>query len=236
MDFQYIKITALFFEGVLSFFSPCVIPIIPIYLSVFAGKKSFDNNGNAVINKKFLIANSLFFVLGISLTFFILAFATSYLSIFLNTHSNTLQIFSAVLIIFMGLSQVRIFNFKFLKKEFSFKNNFKNSSVNPIISFLMGFSFSFSWTPCIGPILASVFLYATSQTATLGVILIIIYCLGFILPFLIISLFSSKLLTFIRNNGNFLKYSTYISGVILILIGFSILTGTFNCFINKYII
>lgn len=231
-----LKLVLLFFEGILSFLSPCVIPILPIYIGMLAGKKELNTNGELVFNKKNTITNTLFFVLGICVTFFILAFATSFISIFLNENIKTLQIISGVLIIFMGLLQLGVFNFSFLKKEFSMKNKVrkKGNKTTPILAFLMGFTFSFSWTPCIGPILASVFLYAASHTGIMSIILVLIYCLGFILPFILVAFFASKLLAIFKKNTNILKYTQIVSGVILIIIGILILSGSFVTFVRYF--
>ena len=151
-----LKMGLVFLEGLLSFLSPCVIPILPIYIGILAGKKEMNEHGELVFNKRNTITNTLSFVLGICSTFFILAFATSFISIFLNENIKTLQIVSGVLIIFMGLLQLGVFKIGFLKQEFSIKNKVKRkgNKTTPILAFLMGFTFSFSWTPCIGPILA----------------------------------------------------------------------------------
>ncbi|MGX7112195.1 cytochrome c biogenesis CcdA family protein [Gemella cuniculi] len=224
-----VKVFLLFLEGILSFLSPCVIPILPIYIGILAGKKEQNERGELTFNKRNTITNTLFFVLGICSTFFILAFATNFISIFLNENIKTLQIISGVLIIFMGFLQLGIFKINFLKQEFSIKNRVKrkNGKTTPILAFLMGFTFSFSWTPCIGPILASVFLYASSHVGIMSIVLVLVYCLGFILPFILVAFFASKLLTIFKNNTNILKYTQIISGVILIVIGILILSGSF---------
>lgn len=236
MDFQNIKLIALFVEGILSFFSPCIIPIIPIYISMLAGKKQFDENGNILINKKNMITNSLFFVVGISITFFILAFATSYISTFLNTHIKVIQIISGILIITMGFLQLGFLKLNFLKQEFSLKRKVKAKNMSPLVALIMGFTFSFSWTPCIGPILMSVFLYASTHTGILSAILVLVYSVGFILPFIIVAFFATKILDLIKKHNNILKYTMIISGIILVLIGLSILTGSFQTFVVKYFI
>ncbi len=236
MDFQNIKLIALFLEGVLSFFSPCVIPIIPIYLSMLAGKKELDKEGNIVYNRATIIINSLFFTTGIAVTFFLISFATSMLSTFFNSNISILQTISAILIIFMGLLQLGIFNNNFLKREFSFKNKIKTKKINPFIAFAMGFTFSFSWTPCIGPILASVFLYASTHTGILSYLLVIVYSIGFILPFLIVALFATSLLNVIKKRPKIMNYAVIISGIILVIIGVSILTGHFQTIMVRYFI
>lgn len=230
-----VKMFLLFLEGILSFLSPCVIPILPIYIGILAGKKETNSSGELVFNKRNIITNTLFFVLGISTTFFILAFATSYISLYLNEHISTLQTISGVLIIFMGLLQLGVFKIPALSKEFSFKGKIKKrgSTTTPILAFLMGFTFSFSWTPCIGPILASVFLYASSHTGIMSIILVLVYSLGFILPFIIVAFFATKLLEIFKKNNNILKYTSIISGIILIIIGILILSGSFT-YIMRY--
>ena len=168
-------------------------------------------------------------VLGICSTFFILAFATSFISIFLNENIKTLQIVSGILIVFMGLLQLGVFKIGFLKQEFSIKDKVKRkgNKTTPVLAFLMGFTFSFSWTPCIGPILASVFLYASSHTGIMSIILVLVYCLGFILPFIFVAFFASTLLRIFKKHTNILKYTQIISGIILIIIGILILSGSF---------
>lgn len=224
-----LKMILVFLEGLLSFLSPCIIPILPIYIGILAGKKEMNEHGELTFNKRNTITNTLSFVLGICSTFFILAFATSFISIFLNENIKTLQIVSGILIVFMGLLQLRVFKIGFLKQEFSIKNKVKRkgNKTTPILAFLMGFTFSFSWTPCIGPILASVLLYASSHIGVMSFLLIFAYCLGFILPFILVAFFASKLLNLFKKHTNILKYTQIISGIILILIGILILSGSF---------
>ena len=186
-----LKTILVFLEGLLSFLSPCVIPILPIYIGILAGKKEMNERGELVFNKRNTITNTLSFVLGICSTFFILAFATSFISIFLNENIKTLQIVSGVLIIFMGLLQLGVFKIGFLKQEFSIKNKVKRkgNKTTPILAFLMGFTF--------------------------------------ILPFILVAFFASKLLELFKKHTNILKYTQVISGIILILIGILILSGSF---------
>ena len=222
-----VKLSFLFLEGLLSFLSPCVIPIL--HIGILAGKKEQNEHGELIFNKRNTITNTLFFVLGICSTFFILAFATSFISIFLNENIKTLQIVSGILIVFMGLLQLGVFKIGFLKQEFSIKDKVKRkgNKTTPVLAFLMGFTFSFSWTPCIGPILASVFLYASSHTGIMSIILVLVYCLGFILPFIFVAFFASTLLRIFKKHTNILKYTQIISGIILITIGILILSGSF---------
>ncbi|HEM4550782.1 TPA: cytochrome c biogenesis protein CcdA [Streptococcus suis] len=224
MAFQWFTVLALFAEGLLSFLSPCVLPILPIYVGLLAG----GAEGKA--GEKKVLVNTLSFVVGIALTFFLLGFASSLLSRVLQANAQFLQIISGLLIVLMGILQLGWFNIPMLEREFSTKNKVYQAGkqVTPYLAFLMGFTFSFSWTLCIGPILASVFIYASSQQGWLSGILLLVYCLGFILPFILVAFFSQKMLAFFKNNRHYLAWTKRISGYLLLLIGLSILTGFFQ--------
>lgn len=230
MEFQWFTVLALFAEGLLSFLSPCVLPILPIYVGLLAGGAEGKEG-----EKKVLI-NTLSFVVGIALTFFLLGFASSLLSRVLQANAQVLQIISGLLIVLMGILQLGWFNIPMLEREFSAKNKVYQAgkNVTPFLAFLMGFTFSFSWTPCIGPILASVFIYASSQQGWLSSILLLVYCLGFILPFILVAFFSQKMLAFFKHNRHYLAWTKRISGYLLLLIGLSILTGFFQQFVRFF--
>ncbi|HFI2471747.1 TPA: cytochrome c biogenesis CcdA family protein [Streptococcus suis] len=230
MEVQWFTFLTLFVEGILSFLSPCVLPILPIYIGLLAGGAEGKEG-----EKKVLI-NTLSFVVGITLTFFLLGFASSLLSRVLQANAQFLQIISGLLIVLMGILQLGWFNIPMLEREFSAKNKVYQAGkqVTPYLAFLMGFTFSFSWTPCIGPILASVFIYASSQQGWLSSILLLVYCLGFILPFILVAFFSQKMLAFFKNNRHYMAWTKRISGYLLLLIGLSILTGFFQQFVRFF--
>lgn len=227
---ENIKIIALFLEGLLSFLSPCVLPILPVYIGILAGEKGMDEKGNPTFNPKNILINTLSFVSGIALTFFILAFATNLLSQFFREHTTVIQTISGLLILVMGLLQLGVFKSQFLSREFSIKHKVfgQGTIISPPIAFLMGFTFSFSWTPCIGPILGSVLFYASSHQGLMSFLLVLIYSLGFILPFVLIAFFAQKMLDILKKHQHILAYTMKISGAILILIGLSILFGFFQ--------
>ena len=229
MNLQNITILTLFVEGLLSFFSPCVLPILPVYIGILAGQGEEQQSGEMVWNRQKVFTNTFLFISGIAVTFFILAFASSLISRFFQSHIHFLKNLGGILIFIMGLIQIGLIKSRFFTREFSVKNKVYQTGqrVTPLIAFLMGFTFSFSWTPCIGPILASVFLYASTHQGLYSVLLILIYCLGFVIPFALIAVFSQKILTIFKKQKRFLKYTKLVSGILLILIGISILTGSF---------
>lgn len=229
---ENLKILALFLEGILSFFSPCVLPILPIYIGILGGQAGSINQGQDG-QKRQVLVNTLCFVLGITLTFFVLGFASSLLSRSLTQHMSSIKLLGGLLIILMGLMQLGVLRLALVNRELSAKHKVYKAGqrVTPLLAILMGFTFSFSWSPCIGPILASVFLYASSHQGLFSVFLISIYCLGFILPFIAVAFFSQHLLTYFKKQQKVLKYTKLLSGALLILIGLSILATALGPFI-----
>ena len=225
-----INFILVFIEGVVSFFSPCVLPLIPVYISYLAGgAKHSDENGVLTYQRKIVFLHTLFFVFGISLTFFILGFSFSALGSFFSDNKTLLSRAGGIVIVLLGLFQIGFFDFSFLQREqrFHFKLNVGN--MNPFIAFLMGLTFSFSWTPCVGPALSSVLiLTAGAKNTVTGVLLIGVYSLGFVIPFFLLGLFTTQALNLLKKHQALVKYSVKIGGVILILIGVMTFTGWMN--------
>lgn len=214
---ENINFVVVFVEGLLSIFSPCILPILPIYLSMLSNSSISDVKDSKFRNS-LLFKNTLFFTIGISTTFFILGSSINILGRFINTNKNLIMILGGLIVIIMGLFYVDIIRSNLMSREK--RISYRPKEVTPISAFILGFTFSFGWTPCIGPILASVLVMAsTSDNAATSSLLIAVYTLGFILPFLIASLFYNKLykkFDKIKENINIIKK---ISGVIIIFAG-----------------
>ena len=221
-----------FLEGILSFFSPCVLPLLPIYLSYLAGgAKQTDAQGNITYRRGKVFFHTLFFVLGISFAFFILGLSFSALGGFFSRNRLLFSRISGVLIILFGLLQLGILRVPFLQKEQRISLPFSLQSMNPAVAFLLGFTFSFAWTPCIGPMLSSVLILASgAQSGLYGNILVLCYTLGFVIPFLLVGLFTARALNFIRTKQKLFRYTLQAGGVILIIMGVMTLTGWMNGF------
>ncbi|SCI84060.1 Thiol-disulfide oxidoreductase resA [uncultured Clostridium sp.] len=220
-----------FVEGVLSFFSPCILPILPIYLSILSNS-SIENLKEDKINfiHSLLFKNTLFFALGISLTFFILGSSVNALKSFFDTNKDLIMIFGGLIIIFMGLFYMGVIKSSLLNREKRFNINTKQ--INPISAFLFGFTFSFGWTPCIGPILTSV-LIVSSSANNIGTsnLLMLVYTIGFILPFILASLFYNKLFKTFDKMKNYMGLIKKIGGIILILSGvIMFINGSFGVY------
>ena len=227
---QNVSYILVFLEGILSFFSPCVIPLIPVYMSYLAGGgRKEDEEGNITYNRKKVFLHTLFFVIGISFTFFILGMSFTALGTFFGTNKSLFTRIGGILIILLGLFQLGIFDFHFLQKERKFQFHPGEKKVNPFIALVMGFTFSFAWTPCIGPALSSVLIMASgASTAFTGNLLVFVYAAGFLIPFLLLGLFTTQVLNFLKKKQKLLKYTIKAGGVILILIGIMIFTGWMN--------
>lgn len=219
-----------FTEGFLSFFSPCVLPLIPVYISYLAGNgRKVGSDGTIVYERKKVLLNSLFFVLGISSIFFLLGLSFSALGIFFNKNRDLFSKIGGIIIIVMGLVQLNIIKLNFLKMERRIYINIDSAKMNPIIAYIMGLTFSFAWTPCVGPALSSVLILAShSENTFAGSLLVLIYTLGFVIPFIILGIFTTETLYFFKEKRNLVKYTIKIGGIILVIIGIMTLTGTFT--------
>lgn len=235
---HHINFLVVFIEGLLSFLSPCILPLIPIYISFLAGNaKKTLQDGTIVYERKKVFFHTLCFCVGICITFFLLGLSFTTLGKFFSSYQHLFTKIGGIIIIILGLFQLGVFNFNFLQKQRKINFDISNKEINPFVAFIMGFTFSFSWTPCVGPALSSVLILASSaKTSLIGNILVFVYSLGFILPFLLLGLFTSKILNFFNKNKKIINYTVKISGILLILIGIMTFTGYANnisSYLNK---
>ena len=215
---------AAFIEGILSFFSPCVLPLLPLYLSYLSGGNvERDEEGDLIYNRGKVLINTLFFSLGISVTFFLLSFGTSALSRFLNTNSETLRLTGGVIIILFSLYQLLFYGTKYGFKGEARINIRAKGTGSALFSFLLGFTFSFSWTPCVGPILASIIVMSAVEGGR--VYLLVCYALGFIIPFLVVGAAATTLMKALKRHMKVVKYTVRLSSLILLLIGIMMVGG-----------
>lgn len=229
-----------FIEGILSFFSPCVIPLIPIYMGYLAGNaKQTLEDGTITYDRKRVFLHTVFFVLGISSAFFLLGISFTALGTFFKTNQMLFTKIGGVLIILLGLVQVGFLEIKFLQRERKLHLNIGDRKMNPLIAFLMGFTFSFAWTPCVGPALSSVLIMASSSSSSLmGNLLVLLYSTGFVIPFLLLGLFTAQTLIFLKKHQKLLKYTVKAGGILLIIIGIMTFTGWMNsisAYVNRFV-
>lgn len=225
-----ISFLLVFLEGILSFFSPCVIPLLPVYMSYLAGNaKETGEDVSFTYNRKKVFLHTFMFVIGISFAFFILGMTFTSLGNFFQHNRNLFTRIGGILIVVLGLFQLGIFELKFLQRERKFHLNLNKMEVNPLAALVLGFTFSFAWTPCIGPALSSVLILASgAKDSALGNWLVVVYTLGFVIPFLILGLFTTTVLGFLNKHKKLLKYTIKAGGIILIIMGIMTFTGWMN--------
>ena len=219
-----------FFQGLVSFFSPCVLPLIPLYIGYLSGgAKTTDEEGNITYKRSRVMRNTLFFVLGVSFAFFLLGFSFTAVGKFFHNYQTWFTRIGGIIVVLFGLYQLGLFGSSSLSKEHRFHFQPDSLAMNPLTALILGFTFSFAWTPCVGPALASVLLLAASASSSAtGFLLIGVYTLGFVLPFLAVGLFTKALLDFFKKYRSAVKYTVKIGGVLMIFIGIMMFTGWMN--------
>lgn len=231
MGFSFdVSVSALtvFFQGLLSFFSPCVLPLIPIYIGYLSGGTGkIGEDGKIHFKRSKVMVHTLCFVLGVSFAFFLLGLGFSAVGTFLKDTQIWFARIGGVLVIVFGLYQLGFLGKSyFLGKERRLPFRLDLLAMSPVTALIMGFTFSFAWTPCVGPALASVLLMAASvSTKVVAFGLIGVYTVGFVLPFLAVGLFTTTLLEFFKNHMKVVQYTVKIGGILMIFMGVLMLTG-----------
>ena len=205
--------------GLISFLSPCVLPLIPGYISYISGSSL-----NELIEKKNVnLIPIILFTVGFSLVFIIFGAASTFLGQVLLQNSNELRVAAGLVIILFSLHIIGIINLKFLNYEKRIQTNTNSHFYSPI---LIGMAFAFGWTPCIGPILGSILvLAATEESINKGVLLLTFYSFGLALPFILSGYLTQKFLIFSKNFKKNINLVSKSGGIILLITGILILTN-----------
>ena len=208
-----------FGAGLISFLSPCVLPLIPGYISYISGSSL-----NELIEKqKVNLTPIIFFTLGFSIVFIIFGAAATFIGQFLLKNSNILRILAGSVIILFSLHIIGIINLKFLNYE---KRIYTNTNKNLFSSIIIGMAFGFGWTPCIGPILGSILaLASTEQTILKGMLLLSFYSLGLAIPFILSGYLIQKFIAVSKNIKSKMNLISKIGGSLLLITGILILTN-----------
>ena len=210
-----------FFAGLISFLSPCVLPLVPGYISYISGT-SF----NKLVEKKknLIIVKTVFFTLGFSFIFIALGSTASLIGTFFLSNSNIFRIIAGIIIIFFSLQLIGIINFNFMNKDIRiFTDRYSQNLAFPLV---VGTAFGFGWTPCIGPILGSILaLAAIEESINKSILLLSFYSLGLAIPFIISGILIDKFLFFSKSFRKYISTITKVGGTILLLTGVAILTG-----------
>ena len=205
--------------GLLSFLSPCVLPLIPGYISYISGSSL-----NELVEKKNInLIPIILFTVGFSIVFIVFGAASTFLGQVLLQNSYELRIIAGLIIITLSLHIIGIINLKFLNYEKRFQTNINTNFFSPII---IGAAFAFGWTPCIGPVLGSILaLSATEASISKGIILLSFYSLGLAIPFILSGYYMNKFLTTRKGFSAYYGVVTKTGGVILLFTGVLIATN-----------
>lgn len=226
-----VPVLTIFFQGLLSFFSPCVLPLIPIYIGYLSGGTGqIGEDGRIHFKRSKVLFHTVFFVLGVSFAFFLLGLGFSAMGNFLKENQIWFARIGGVIVILFGLYQMGFLGKSyFLGKERRLPFKLDLLAMSPVTALVMGFTFSFAWTPCVGPALASVLLMtASAATKVTGFLYIAVYTAGFVLPFLAVGLFTTTLLEFFKSHMKVVHYTVKIGGILMIFMGILMLTGKMN--------
>ena len=220
-----------FVQGLLSFFSPCVLPLIPLYVGYLAGGTAQVRDDGAIeYPRAKVLVNTVFFVVGVSFAFFLLGFGFTALGQFFTGSQRAFSVVAGIIMALFGLYMLGAFGkARAVETERRLPFRLDRFAMNPLVALVLGFTFSFAWTPCVGPVLASVLLMASSSaSAATGFALVGVYAVGFVLPFLAVGLFTGEVLRFFRTHGNVVKYTVKVGGALLIVMGVMTVTGWMN--------
>ena len=220
---QNISLFAAFMAGLLSFVSPCVLPLVPSYISYITGL-SLDQLADAAERRRFrraIVVNSLLFIVGFSCVFISFGASASLIGQMLITYQDHIRRFGGVLIVIFGLYLLGILNLNFLQTEK--RLHFRSRPAGYLGSFLIGVAFAAGWTPCVGPVLGTILLYAsTTDSLMSGVTLLTSYSLGLGLPLFATALGVDSFLTYFKQFRAYLWGVSAVSGVFLVVVGIMI--------------
>ncbi len=209
-----------FSAGFISFLSPCVLPLIPGYISYISGQTLNE----ITKDNKSVLLKTIFFSIGFSIVFIFFGVTASFIGKLLINYSNQLRIIAGIIIIIFSLQFIGLINLKILNSETRFFT--KNYNDNLIFPLIVGAAFGFGWTPCIGPVLGSILaLAAIEENITKGILLLSFYSLGLAIPFVISGVLIDKFLFFSKSFRKYISIITKVGGAILLLTGIAILTG-----------
>ena len=217
---------AAFLAGLISFVSPCVLPLVPPYLCYLAGVSLDQLTGDAPtdVKRRTVFFSSLTFVLGFSTVFIALGAGASAIGQFVRSYMDILSVVGGIIIIIMGLHFLGVFRIGLLHRQA--RMEVKNHKVGPAGSYLMGLAFGFGWTPCIGPVLSVILGVAgTRDTVGAGALLLAVYSLGLGIPFIAAGLFAGPFMRWMKRYRGHLGMVEKAMGGLLVVTGILFVTG-----------
>jgi cytochrome c-type biogenesis protein len=226
---ENVSILVAFIAGLISFLSPCVLPLIPSYLAFITGisLEELSAEKNLRYVRKNVIANSLMFILGFSIIFIALGASVTFLGTFLAKNIRWFEIVGGIFVIILGIHFTGLFRLKFLDREK--KIHLQKKPLGLIGTCLVGMAFAVGWTPCVGPILGAILtMAATTQDIVKGLILLIFYSAGMGIPFLLSAIILHKFFEYFKVIRKYFKLISIIGGILLITVGIMLISGFFS--------
>jgi len=219
---------AAFIAGVLSFFSPCILPLIPGYFTFITGYSLDDLTGGAIAGiRKQVFISTLAFVFGFSVVFILLGASASFVGSVLFRYRDGVRIIGGMIIVIFGIHLTGFVRIPLL--DFEKRIQLDRKPIHFLGTFIVGMAFGAGWSPCIGPLLGSILVIAGGkETVQEGMVLLGIYSTGLAVPFVIISVFINFLLVFIKKTTGALKYLNWAAGILLIVLGLLLMTNQLN--------
>lgn len=225
MTMANIGLLGVFAGGLVSFFSPCTLPLVPGYLSFIAGQ----GNGRSPAGKQPQIMLSLFFVLGFSAVFVALGASATALGRLLLQYRYEANLIGGGLIILFGVFMTGLLKLHWLQRDFRIHTHLKGGT--PITAFLLGLAFAFGWTPCIGPVLAAILTYSAMATEPyVGVVFLSVYSLGLAIPFLLAAIFMEQFKKRVKVMNRFSRHLHLFAGIVMVMMGIAMVTGQLTQF------
>lgn len=217
-----------FGAGILSFFSPCVLPLVPSYLIFISGITFDDYIGlDSKKYRKIVLIHSISFIFGFSLIFISLGFSSSLIGNILARYQTSVMRIGGLILILMGLFYLNIIKIPLFNQQRMIQ--LKDKPVGIFGSFIVGITFSLGWTPCVGPVLSSILIIAsTSNSVFKGAYLLSLYSLGMAVPFILSAILFDRLFVLMKRYGYVVKYSPKILGILLIIIGVLLVSSLFT--------
>ena len=225
-----VSIYMAFAAGLISFLSPCVLPLVPGYVSFISGVSFAEirekQGGAPFLSKetRIILYNSIFFIFGFSIVFILLGATATWIGAFISSKISILTKLAGLIIIFFGIYMMGFIRPRFLYREARFQ--IKDKQFGYVGALLIGAAFAFGWTPCIGPILAGILTFAgTLENVNQGVILLLMYSLGLGIPFLLTAIGINQFWRFFNRIKRHLRLLEVISGIVMVVLGFMIFTN-----------
>ncbi len=223
----HVNVLTAFLAGLVSFISPCVLPLVPSYLSFLTGTSLEDlKTQDSAAAKARVLTNAVAFICGFTLVFILFGLSVSALGGAFADHKMLIAQIGGVIIIVLGLNMIGIFKIPMLMMDKRFHLQPRKASV--WVSFLVGVGFAAGWSPCIGPILAGILLIASQDKIAQAMWLLFVYSMGLAIPFLIIALSISRSLAFLNRIKRYLRPIEAVAGGVLVLTGIVLVTGAFT--------